>query len=297
MKLNFPVDWFVRILVRPVIQLRKLYFLLIKRYFDFDKEKYFSNTDLKIDVIIPTTGKDLDVLAYCIAGIKEHVKHKICNICIVSPKNTYVKKFCKDNSYKYFVEDSVIPFERDKISYSVDNIDRSGWIIQQFIKYSESLSEQDYYLTVDSDTVFIRPQSYIRGNKTLLLVGDDFFPPYARMVKKLLGHTSFYDLTMVCHQNFFSKSEITKLKTAIESHTGMKWYEAILQNLQTNSANISFAENFTYAYWINRSHRKFVVKEYFYNKRVFKSDLSKIDLLKTKFQNKYKSLSFQVYVN
>ena len=288
-------DYPTRVVVRPFRILNKFYHLYFKRIIDFNRETTFSDQEFPIDVVVTLAKKDFGVLPYSIKGIVDNVKHKIENIVIVSETYPEIEDFCKKGGYKLVDENQVLPIKKSDIDYKINGIDRSGWILQQFLKYSHELSSQEYYLTVDADTVLIRPQSYIRNGKILVLTGDDCFPSYARMLKKLFGHASHKVLPMVCHQNFFSKSELIKLKKAIEDHTGVVWFDAILKNSDSHNL-VAFAENLTYSYWMYFNHRKDIVMEYFYNKRVERSLLKDLEDVKNKYVKRYKSLSFQVYI-
>jgi hypothetical protein len=288
-------DIIERSLVRPFMLANRFYQLKIHKRKVFESETKYPFSNVPIDVILPTTAKDLEVLAYCIKGILENVKHPITNIKIVAPNSPEILDFCKKNKYVYIDEDSVLPIKKSDVVYSVNGEDRSGWIFQQFLKYSPHLSVEEHYLTVDTDTVLIRPQTYIRNGKILVLKGDDHYPPYRRMIKKLLGYGPLLSLSSVCHQNLFSKTELTGLKQAIEKHTGKVWYQAILDNLSGTNHTI-FAENLTYAYWMCHAHKDCVVTEYFFNKGVNRSALGNFEDVKKSNRENYKSISFQHYL-
>lgn len=288
-------DIIERSLARPFVLANRLYQLKIQKRKAFENEIKYPSSNVSIDIILPTTAKDLEVLPYCIEGILENVKHPIANIKIVAPNSPEIVELCKKNNYKYIDENSVLPIKKSDINYVVNGKDRSGWIFQQLLKYSHHLSDEEHYLTVDTDTVLIRPQTYIRGDKTLVLKGDDYFPPYNRMIKKLFGYGPLIPKSLVCHQNFFSKTELLKLKQAVEERTGKVWYQAILDNLDNNN-HTTFAENLTYAYWMCHTHRDKVVTEYYFNKGVKRSELGNFESVKSLYRESFKSISFQHYL-
>lgn len=288
-------DIIERSLARPFVLANRLYQLKIQKRKAFENEIKYPSSNVPMDVILPTTAKDLEVLPYCIKGILENVKHPITSIKIVAPNSPEIIDFCKKNNYKYIDENGVLPIKKSDINYVVNGKDRSGWIFQQFLKYSHHLSNEEHYLTVDTDTVLIRPQTYIRDGKTLVLKGDDYFPPYNRMIKKLLGYGPLIPKSLVCHQNFFSKTELIKLKQAIEQHTGKIWYQAILDNLDSNN-HTTFAENLTYAYWMCYTQKNLVITEYYFNKGIKRSELSNFESVKNLNRENYKSISFQHYL-
>lgn len=288
-------DIIERSLARPFILANRFYQLKIRKRKAFENEIRYPSSNVPIDVILPTVAKDLEVLPYCIKGILENVKHPISSIKIIASNSPEIVDFCRKNNYKYIDENSVLPIKKSDINYIVCGKDRSGWIFQQFLKYAHHLSDEKYYLTVDTDTVLIRPQTYIRDGKTLVLKGDDHFPPYIRMIRKLLGYGPLISKSLVCHQNFFSKTELIKLKQAIEQYTGKVWYRAILDNLDSNN-HTTFAENLTYAYWMCHNHKDSVVTEYYFNKGVKRSELSNYESIKNLYEEDFKSISFQHYI-
>lgn len=284
-----------RSLVRPFILANRLYQIKVQKRKAFENEIKYPPSNVPIDVILPTTTKDLEVLPYCIKGILENVKHPITNIKIIAPNSPEMVDFCKKSDFIYVDEESVLPIKKSNINYIVNGKNRSGWIFQQLLKYSHHLSAEEHYLTVDTDTVLIRPQTYIRDGKTLVLKGDDYFPPYNRMIKKLIGYGPLIPKSWVCHQNFFSKTELTKLKQTIEQHTGKVWYQAILDNLDSNN-HTTFAENLTYAYWMCHNHKESVVTEYYFNKGIKRTELNNFENVKKLYKENYKSISFQHYL-
>lgn len=294
--LNIHPDIIERLFFRPFIWLNRFYQLKIQKRKVFENEIKYSSSGVPIDVLLLTTIRDLETLPYCIKGILENVKHPITCIKIIGPNSPEIVAFCENNSYKFIDEDSVLPIKRSDIIYILNGKDNSGWIFQQFLKYSEHLSGEEYFLTVDADTVLIRPQTFIRNGKSLVLLGDDHFPPYRRMIKKLLGHGPLLSLSSVCHQNFFSKTELINLKNAIELHTGKIWYQAILDNLDSCN-RLSFAENLTYAYWMLHTCKDHVTSEYYFNKGVKRSELSNFEVVKNLNRENYKSISFHHYLN
>ena len=288
-------DALERAAARPFIIANRLYQLKTKKARAFANEAKYPFSNVPIDVILPAAIKDLEVLPYCIKGIVENVKHPITHIKIVAAASPEITAFCNKNKYIFVDENNVSPIKKSSINYNVNGKNRSGWILQQLLKYSHDLSDEEHYLTVDTDTVLIRPQTYIRDGKTLVLTGDDYFPPYNRMIKKLFGYAPLIPKSLVCHQNFFAKTELIKMKKAIEQHTGKVWYQAILDNLDSTN-HVTFAENLTYAYWMCRNNRESVVTEYYFNKGIRRSELNNFAEIKARFQADYKSISFQHYI-
>ena len=118
-------------------------------------------SDIPLDVIIPTCSKDYRTLKMVVDSIRKYVKHPIGKIMIIAPKGD-LENFCKDNNLVFIDENTVLPITKKDIKYTPCGKDRSGWIFQQLLKLnSDTLTDKDYFLIVDSDTVFTRPQTFI----------------------------------------------------------------------------------------------------------------------------------------
>ena len=144
-------------------------------------------SDLKIDVVIPTTEKDIVTLPHVIDGVLTNIRHPLGSIFLVSPHSEKIKQICSLKNCIFIDEDAVAPVDKDSIEYTVNGVDRSGWIFQQLLKWSgDKFCNQDYYLTVDSDTILIRPQVFEYNNKLVFNVSDEYHKPYFEIYERLL---------------------------------------------------------------------------------------------------------------
>lgn len=285
-----------RSLVKPIRISNKIWQLFyLNRNRTFKNEKKYIPNNIKIDIIIPVIEKDLNILPFTIKGIRKNVIHPIENIKIIAPKSDKIRRFCKRHQCIYINEDRVLPIKKVNISYIENKIDRSGWIWQQFIKLSEHLSSCEYYLVVDADTVLIRPQVFIRETKTLILIGDDYYPPYYKMYESLFGYKRNSNNSFVCHQMLFSKKRVFELKKEIEFHTNQSWYEAIINRLHSLN-NISLSEYEIYGNWMLKNHGDKIVNEYWFNKTMSQKEIKNYSKFQEKYKISYKSISFQHYI-
>jgi len=137
--------------------------------FELYSNMYFSRitpSEEPIDVVILVIRKDLDVLPFCIEGIKQNVRNIIKDIYIVAPKDDQIIQFCKEYNLKYIDEKLVLNISPKDINLTINNkdgstLDRSGWLFQQLIKLSAEIGSTDNYLTVDSDHIFIKPITFL----------------------------------------------------------------------------------------------------------------------------------------
>ncbi len=253
------------------------------------------SSDVGIDVLIPVVEKDLPVLPHVIDSVREYVRHPIGKIMVVAPTSPGIEALCVDKNCTFIHEDSILPIRKTDIDYSVDGLDRSGWLLQQFIKWSgDILTAQDYFLALDADTVLICPQVFRVNHQTVLLHSDEHHPPYSEAYRKLLGLEAATPLSFVAHQMLFSRAALGELKKAIEDRHQIEWYNAILKVIDRSEAS-AFCEWETYGQWMLQHHPTEVRREYWFNLSVPRSKLWELDRLRGKFAHKYRSVSFHTH--
>ena len=248
-------------------------------------------SDIPLDVIIPTCSKDYRTLKMVVDSIRKYVKHPIGKIMIIAPKGD-LENFCKDNNLVFIDENTVLPITKKDIKYTPCGKDRSGWIFQQLLKLnSDTLTDKDYFLIVDSDTVFTRPQTFIDNKCRMLLnCSDEYHRPYFETYKKLTPLKKRYKKSFVCHHMLFSVKFLCELKNVISEHTNSVWYKAILDNLDNNEISC-FSEYETYGNYMYFIHPDSIYLRYWFNKAVLLSDYNNI-----KRKNRYKTVSMHAYL-
>ncbi|MEF3302322.1 DUF6492 family protein [Paenibacillus sp. GYB003] len=228
-----------------------------------------------IDIVIPTVRKDLDVLPYVVYGAKKNIGHPIQNVYIVAPHDHAIRSYCRKHGCTFVDETTILPITKREIDYSVNGIDRSGWLLQQLIKLSgDVLCEREHYLVIDSDTVFIRPNRFVRNGKTVFHTCDEYHLPYFQAYEKLTGLKPVSAKSFCTHYMLFEKSKVAALKKHIEDRWRTDWHQAILQCVDRTDTS-GFADYETYgnfvlsaypgqtelAYWHNRSVRRPLLKQ------------------------------------
>jgi hypothetical protein len=251
----------------------------------------WSNT--KIDIIIPSLNKDLDVLPYVVEGARQYIKHPIHNIFIVSPDDYAIKEFCKNHGCIHIDENIPLPITKAEIDYTVNGIDRSGWLLQQFIKLSgDHVSEQEHYLVIDSDTVFIRPNCFERRGRVIFHTADEYHPPYFTTYEKLLGMKPASSKSFCTHYMLFEKLKVAALKKTIEDRWNIPWHEAILKNIDRTTSS-GFADYETYGNFVMSTYPGYVRLKYWRNKSLRRPLLGKTMEQQTqKLSRRYNTLSF-----
>ncbi len=255
--------------------------------FNFDKQFIPNNT--KIDVVIPAIERDLAVLKLAILYLKVNLKHPINCIKIVGSFSDELVRFCEINNCQFVDENGILPFSKNSIKYY-----RSGWIFQQFLKLSESLSTSEYYLVLDADTILVRPQVFLENGKVVFNYSDEYHQPYFHTYLNLLGEKPCSKVSFVSHHMLFQKSKVSELKAEIESKTHLPWYRAILNILESDH-RASFSEYETYGNWMLKNYPNEIKIKYWYNASFPRSVLEQVTCSLQSYSKKYKSVSFHHY--
>ena len=253
---------------------------------------------LPIDVVLAAIDKDYDVLIYVIDSIKKYVMHPIGKIIIISPKSKKIIDLCNKSKCYFVDENTVLPITKKNINYKVNNIDRSGWLFQQLLKYAaEKYCSNQYYLVTEADTVFLRSRIFEKNNKILLPCSHQLCHiPYINSYKKILGKEILPLVNFTTHHSLINRLRLNQLKLEIEKNCNKPWYRAIIENIdKTEGSTISDYE--TYGQYLYNNYRSEIQLEDWSNISLKRSSFSKINFLLKKLYKNYKTVSFQSYNN
>lgn len=126
------------------------------------------NSPNSISVMIPCIEKDLPFLTTCIEGVRRNVINPINKISIITNCPELVQAVVEP-TIEIITESAYLPqIIQDFIS---DNIPKTvrGWVSKQIIvMYCAYMSEQDGVLTVDADTILLKPRMFLNNEKQIL---------------------------------------------------------------------------------------------------------------------------------
>ncbi|RXT13991.1 DUF6492 family protein [Ammoniphilus sp. CFH 90114] len=220
-------------------------------------------SNIKLDVLIPVHTKDLVTLPYVVDFLRRNIKHPIGEIMIISAKHDSIKRICDKKACRFVDENQVLPIAKEDFHYvgswKGKRVDRSGWILQQLIKLSgDTLSKQTHYLTIDADTLLIRPHIFLEDNKTIFYYGSQkqkYLEEYYRTINKLLGGNVVPPISQsfITHYMCFERSKVAELKKTIESHTKKYWYNAVIESINKRKL-ITFSEFETYGVFVSQNY-------------------------------------------
>ena len=195
-------------------------------------------TTEKYDVFIPVHHKDQNKLEYVVKRVFEFLNPDKIYIC--SPSN--IEKI-KDNNIEYVLDAEVLDHDRQNIGF------RPNWTYQQFLKTFQNITDNDYYISLDSDILINRKIKFFEDNHPIWYYGwkQNHFPYFLFNKKnfklnKSLNHTGIGDI------GFFNK----KITKSFIDYTGLSSAKEILTRIGPYMNTVfHFSEFETYANFSN----------------------------------------------
>jgi hypothetical protein len=246
----------------------------------------------QIDILIPAIEKDLGTLPYVIDAARKQVKHPIGDIMIVAPRKRRIIELCHRKGCKFIDENTVLPITKQHINYRSKKWERSGWLFQQLLKLSgDKICKSDFYLTIDADTVLIRPHIFRKGHKTVFFCRNWSQDEYYKTYFKLLKRKPASRLSFVTHYMLFEKSKVKQLKHTIEANHQMTWYSAILKKIN-RTKQFAFSEFETYGNFLYARFPHGWIQKQALNKSLSINPKRLTQTKLNRLSQKYRSLSF-----
>ncbi len=250
----------------------------------------------ELDVIIPVVPKDIAILPYCIKAVRQNLLHPINKVIVVAPDNKRIKELCRQLHCEFIDETTVLPIKSSSIKYVSGGINRAGWLFQQLIKLSaDSIAQTKNILVLDADTILTKPQVMIQKNRPVFNHSDEYHLPYFTAYKKLLHKKPSFPLSFIGHYMLFNRGVLEDLRNTIEKKNNKPWYEAIIDNIDTNQPS-AFSEYELYGNFYTSSLYPTPIHVYWFNRQIPYDKLSDVrvsDLVKV--SPIYKSTSFHTY--
>jgi hypothetical protein len=231
--LGYAISWF----------LRRFYYRWLKRHFLPPAPARAEDRLRALTVIVPAVEKDAPVLAHCLRSIREMIQHQLVELWVVAPESALIRQLAAAENCKFVLEDTLLPRPAKELKCR-------GWVLQQFIKFNAAnfVPTADY-LVVDADTVFLRPQSFFRGGKSVLRYSDQYELLYNRSLELVFGHPRRFPVSFVTHHMLFNATLVKELLQLIERRFNCPWWEAILKKVDQGHP-ISFSEYELYGHFV-----------------------------------------------
>jgi hypothetical protein len=157
---------------------------------------------MKFDIFITATEKDFNKLPFVVDSIYRFCLNlqDLDQIYICSPNGT---KFPFGISVK---DSDVLSFDRERIKY------RKNWCFQQFLKLFQNVTKNDFYYTIDADTIWNQPFELFSNGVPVWYIGwSQRNQPYYSFNSMMFPNTFEPRSTYLADMNLFSKSVIRNM--------------------------------------------------------------------------------------
>jgi hypothetical protein len=185
----------------------------------------FDNRDIHspvpLDIVIPIVEKDIESAEHVVNSVRAFVMHPLGKIYFVAPESQRIRDLAHRMGVIFVHEDTAIPSFKN-------GFHKRGWIKQQYIKLNaDSFVENDHYLVVDADTVFVRPHVFVLKGKTYFNVLRGYTQDRKYFTQEAVGTKKFYNLDFTAHHMVFEKEKLKIMKKHIEEKHKKSWADAL----------------------------------------------------------------------
>ena len=267
--------------------LRRFHLRMIRRYCDGLPRPTAADLQRPLTVVVPAVDKDAAVLEHCLRSVRQFVTHPIAELWVVAPESARIGAIAEASRARLVPEDALLPQPARVLR-------TRGWVLQQLIKFNacHSVPTPDY-LVLDADTVFLRPQCFFRGARTVLRYSDQYELLYNRSLELLFGHGRRFPTSFVTHHQVFATDHVKALLAMIEGRFGRPWWEAILHEVDQGHL-ISFSEYEWYGHFVmsQPERRARAALQYWHGLDRYAEDLPGLAALQRTAGKRVNSVSF-----
>jgi hypothetical protein len=224
-----------------------------------------------ITIVIPAVDKDADVLDHCLRSVRTHIRNQVAALWVVAPESPAIRALAEAAGATLVPEDALLPRPARELK-------TRGWVLQQLIKLNACFHVPTAdYLVLDADTVFLRPQCFVRGGKAVLRYSDQYELLYNRSLQLVFGHARRFPVSFVTHHQLFSVERVKGLLALFEQRFGRPWWEAILHEVDQGHL-ISFSEYELYGHFVMAAPdwRRHVALQYWHGLDLDRADLPRL---------------------
>ncbi len=258
----------IKRLVKRKTLTRKDYFDTYKNDIQGDTEKFvLSPVGAKqISIMIPFIAKDEHLLNNVLLSLEKNCLNPIKKVFLVSPNaESKQQNFATSLNVEHLLDSQLVEITKDQINYIVNGYDRSGWLLQQFIKLSiDKLEGTEDVLVWDADTMLNKPTCFINQNYTQFFFSDEYHLPYFTTLKTLLPKIKPLPVSLVSHHMLLNKTVLKHLKREIERSNHKDWISAILFLMDSKEKSY-FSEYELYGNYFFHTQRKKMQFAYWFN--------------------------------
>ena len=206
--------------------------------------------------------KDLEVWRLASKFITRNIKSK--KYIVIVPDNE-VELFVKNTNNKFKVKPESLfvgklkETLKKKISHA--NMDRLGWYLQQFIKFSaiknaiKNNLDDDIILIWDADTIPLKKLKFINSNnKIVYYTSKEDHKFYFNFIKKFMGLDKVVKFSFIAQCFPIKVLWIKEFFKYLESRHKKKWQEALINSINFNQRT-GFSEYETLGTFISHNYK------------------------------------------
>lgn len=200
-------------------------------------------------MLVPVKASDLPMLPLVVDGIRQHVRHPIVGVTIVSASTPEVRAAVDALGACFVDEDAAIAIRRDDIDYFPEGTDRRGWLFAQLLKlHADQITGSRFTLCCDADTVYVRPRVFLTpgGRQILEASPREYHQPYFEAYARFTGLSPVNAVSYVAHQMLFDTRVLSALREHVARVHRMSFSEAVLACVDREEMS-AFSEFETYA--------------------------------------------------
>jgi hypothetical protein len=278
-------------------RLWRAYAKAAKRHLYFDRNH---PSELQLDLVTLVAEKDLNVFRQCVEKVHEHLLHPIGTHYLVGANSPLMHEVCRDSGCTFVDENEVCPggvaWCRKSVREKGGCFNRPSWLFQQLCKLNmDSYCSSGRFLTLDADTVFLRPLRYELGGRVILDVSDGYRSDFDTFLGRMLPGERRSPFSYMCHVMLMENRWLRELKAHLSDLTGLPWREAIMELIDYN-VHDCFSEFELYANFVlNRDLGRFT-RSYWFNRELPRERIEELPALIAAYSQKKKTLSMHVHV-
>lgn len=217
---------------------RMKYRSFVKRHksISLPSEPYF-NAEFglpEIEITIDCARKDLPLVASVIKCAVQNVKNPVNKISVVVPWTDmtlaaeHIQELSGFLPIQLVCEEDILSQElRNKIKKVFP--ERYGWVIHQFLTLQQVLNSRSQgLLSIDSDTLILRPMAFLNNDKIQVLMESlEYNLPYYEFLNKVNEEYPINTPTHVTHYSFFQKEILEYLFQKIRISSLVEFFDLV----------------------------------------------------------------------
>jgi Family of unknown function (DUF6492) len=225
----------------------------------------FAPSKQSVTIIMPLATKDLQHAEHALERWRGNLLHPIESVIVPGQSSVEIAAFCERVGARYIDETSVLPDAIKEFDYRPRGLPYNGWIRQQILKLmADEFAPGEKLLLIDSDTWPNRPIAFMRNDRPVLYISDEYEPAYHVSIDRLLGPLRHSRRSFIAHCMLFERDVLQAMKRAIEDHCCKPWPDAILSALDP-TVECCFSEYEMYGHYVMNFRPDRFQTEYWYN--------------------------------